>query len=274
MRVRVSPASEYRQGRPPTVLTVPRTRVVLGRRAQIRLPHVDGHENVFLSREAFVVGIDAGGRAYVENRSRVHELIVRRWGSGAFGDEPIARRGGGSLPMILGGGAHWIRNGRTWDPDEGRYGPARGDDRSSWALIEVGYEGDPADDEPADSASPAEATFVRSEPAPEWDLQDSQLRAVLIYFSQFLSCPPTVSPRVATDALAERQAPPSLEWSRLDHLLASATRRGFTGSRPELLGWLVAEGHVRPASVLRLALAYGTLPLLTPRYRYRPPDGA
>lgn len=276
-RVAVWPAPVLASGGKPLVLTRPGTAVRAGRRTQLAMPHVSGAENDFLSRRAVQVGLDGAGRAYVANLSERHELILRPWGRGAAADELLRHADGSASPQrFLGPGTHWLRNGRAWDEAEGRYGPGRGDDRVSWLFVEVSHADPTIRLAPAASDSLLEAatTFARPEGAREWRINDAQYRGLLIYFAEYLGLPPAVVPQIPTDTAAERLGARLGEWSRIDHLVVSASRRGFTGGRGELLPWLVAEGYVNPRDVLALAGVYGLRDLLHRSHRYRPPDAS
>lgn len=273
-RLRLWPAPTLALGRPPLVLAKPGTAVRAGRHAQLPLPHSSGVENAFLSRQAVQVGLDQAGRAYLANLSERHELILRPWGRGAAADEHVQRADGANPQRFLGPGAHWVRNGRAWDASEGRYGPARGDDRTSWLFVEVSHADPTIRLTPGASESliGAATTYARAEDHPEWRINDAQHRGLLIYFADFLGLPPAVVPQIPSDTAAERLGARLGEWSRVDHLVASAARRGFRGGRGELLAWLIAEGYVNPRDVLALADVYGLAGLLRRPHRYRPPE--
>nr|NLI51624.1 hypothetical protein [Propionibacterium sp.] len=273
-RVALASAPALALGRRPALLTRPGTAVRAGRHAQLPLPHISGAENEFLSRRAVLVGLDAAGRAFVANLSTRHELIVRPWGRGASADAHLRHGDGSSSPQrFLGAGAHWVRNGRAWDDEEGRYGPARGDDRTSWLFVEVSH-ADPTirlAPQASDSLVEAGTTFASPEGQREWRITDAQYRGLLIYFAEFLGLPPAVVPQIPSDTAAERLGARLGEWSRIDHLIASAARRGFTGGRAELLPWLIAEGYLNPREVGEMAERYGLRSLLRRPARYRPP---
>lgn len=273
-RVMLWAAPALALGRHPAVLTHPGTALRAGRRAQLTLPHVCGAENEFLSRRAVLVGLDGAGRAYVANLSTRHELVLRPWGRGAAADELLRPGDGSSSPQrFLGPGAYWVRNGRAWDDGEGRYGPARGDDRTSWLFVEVSH-ADPTirlAPSASDSLIEAATTFASPEGQREWRLNDAQYRGLLIYFAEFVGMPPAAVPQIPSDTGAERLGARLGEWSRIDHIIASAARRGFPGGRAELLPWLIGEGYLTPREVGERADLYGLRALLRRPSRYRPP---
>lgn len=267
------PTAVLARERRPLLLREPGARLTAGRRAAVVLPHASGADNEFLSRRALQIGLDAHGRAYLANLSQRHELVVRPWGRGAASDESLRPASGSAGPArLLAPGAYWVRNGRAYDPEEGRYGQPRGDDRTSWLFVEVAA-AEPSvrtpDLEPGMLAA-ATTTVAGEDVGREWRLTDAQWRGVLIYFAQFLALPPAVVPQIPSDTAAERLGGRTGDWSRIDHLIASAARRGFVGGRAELLPWLIAEGHLAVRDVLPLARSYGLKDLLLPAWRYRP----
>lgn len=247
----------------------------MGRAAQICLPHISGHENIYLSREALRIGINESGHAYVDNLSGRHEAIIRPWGRGSGADDHVEHRGQAAPRRYLPRGVYWARNGRTWDPQSGRYGVARGNDRTSWVLIEVSYR-DPLErivqsGMRTGANSSRAATYGLPDILGDWRIQDQQYKGMLVYCSQFLSWPPAVDPQIPTDSAVARLEMGPGDWSRIDHLVVSASHRGFSGSRNELLPWFINEGYLSFRQVHGLAVQFGLLDLLSPAYRYRPP---
>lgn len=277
LRVTIWPGFRGGDAARPVVLEQPGGRVVAGRTAPLRLPHISGVENEYLSGRAFGVGLDQAGRPYVVNLSTSHELVVRPWGLGTSAEVSLPpRRGEGLLqPRSLDQGASWIRNGRHWDARRARFGSPMGDDRTSWALVEVDHP-DPLArllPPPGDDALAPQGRTVQVLGVPEeWDLSEAQLRSVLVYYSEFLSWPPRVTPRVLTEPAAERNMQGVGGLSRLDHLLTSARRRGFEGDRNDLLSWLVSHRQVTPAILNHAAKMFTLENLLFPIREYRPPD--
>lgn len=185
------------------------------------------------------------------------------------------RQGDESLqPRYLERGAYWVRNGRHWDPRHARFGTPLGDDRSSWALIQVDIH-DPLArllPSPTGEDRARDGGTVQVLVAPEeWDLSESQIRSVLVFYSEFLAWPPRVAPRLLTETAAERAVQGAGGLSRLDHLVASAKRRGFTGDRTDLLAWLVSIHHITPAIVGHATRDPAIADLLSPVCGYRPP---
>ncbi len=267
--IAVWPGRTFATGGRPLRVDMPGGRLVFGRTAALAMPHASGRSNEFLSRRAVQVGLDRRGRPYVANLSARHEVVVRPWGRGASSDESLGAAVDASGPVrYLTSGWHWVRNGRPWDSAGRRYGTLRGDDRSSWLLLEV-VDAAPAVSVPADTWT-GTATFGQTGRPREWQLNDPQYRAVLVYFATYLGWPPAIAPEIPSDTTAERLAQGVGEVSRIDHLVDSASRRGFPGNRTDLLSWLIAEGHVNPREVALRASAYGLTHLLLPAYPYRP----
>ena len=266
------PAAVLARGRRPLLLREPGSRVTFGRSAAVALPHVSGEDNEYLSRRALQVGLDAHGRPYLANLSQRHELIVRPWGRGAASDEALRPASASAGPVRpLQPGAFWVRNGRAFDPEEGRYGQPRGDDRTSWLFVEVASgEATVRTPELEPGVLSTGTTVVAAEAGREWRLTDAQQRGLLIYFASVLGVPPAVVPQIPSDSAAERLGARVGEWSRIDHLVASAARRGVLGGRAELLPWLIAEGHLAARDVLPLATHFNLRELLLSSARYRP----
>lgn len=275
IRIAITPAWPSRPRGPRVVLDRPDSAAVAGRSAQICQPHISGQENIYLSREALRIGIDGSGRAYVDNLSRRHEVIIRPWGRGSGADDHVEHGRQAAPRRYLPRGAYWARNGRTWDPMDDRYGATRGNDRTSWVLIDVSYR-DPLErighsGAPTGSNSGRGATYGLPDTFDDWRIQDQQYKGILVYCSQFLSWPPAVDPHIPTDSAVARLKIGPGDWSRIDHLVVSASHRGFSGSRNELLPWFINEGYLSFRQVHGLAVQFGLLDLLTPVYRYRPP---
>ena len=278
IKVAITPAWPSRLRGRRIVLDQPDSGAVVGRSAQICLPHISGHENIYLSREAMRIGIDGSGRAYVDNLSRRHEAIIRPWGRGSGADDHVEHRRQAAPRRYLPRGVYWARNGRTWDPMDDRYGSARGNDRTSWVLIDVSFR-DPLErivhtGTPTGSNSGRAATYGLPDTPGDWRIQDQQYKGILVYCAQFLSWPPAVDPQIPTDSAVARLEIGQGDWSRIDHLVVSASHRGFSGSRNELLPWLINEGFLSFRQVHGLATQFGLLDLLSPVYRYRPPKGS
>lgn len=138
-RVTVSPVCRSGASIRPVVIDRPNDHVSAGRSAQLRLPHVSGADNEFLSGRAVGVGLDQVGRAYLVNLSQSHELVIRPWGLGTPAEIAVPPRQGDSpmRPQYLERGSFWVRNGRHWDPRYARFGTPLGDDRTSWVLVQV-----------------------------------------------------------------------------------------------------------------------------------------
>lgn len=277
LKITITPARKRGDVGGRTELTRNGQSVNLGREATIELPHVSGHPNGFLSREAIQLELDEAGRALLRNISQSHEIICRPWGRGSTADDHIEHRRGDSISQRdLPRGVYWLRNGRPWDPGEFRYGSARGDGRSSWVLVEVNYRNPlarftrPHDRQVEPDDYCEGRTYGAHETPRSWEINDKQYRGILIYFAQYLSWPPAVEPKIPADSTAERFGLGSGEWSRIDHLVASASRRGFTGTRVELLAWLISQGYLKFSQIEQLAATYGLRTLLRPSYRYSP----
>lgn len=276
LRVKVSPGCRSHATVGPVLLDSPGVRITAGRAGRLRLPHVSGTDNEFLSGCATAVGLDQTGRAYLVNLSQSHELVVRPWGLGTSAEASIPPRQGAAplQPRFLERGAYWVRNGRHWDAHHARFGTPLGDDRSSWALIQVEVHDPLATLLPPiaaaeDTARKGATVQVLVAPA-EWDLSEFQIRSVLVFYSEFLSWPPRVAPRLLTEPAAERAVQGTGGLSRLDHLVSSAKRRGFTGDRTDLLAWLVAFHHITPAMVGHATRDPALAGLLFPVMAYRP----
>ena len=201
----VWPGRTFATGGRPLRVDMPGGRLVFGRTAALAMPHASGRSNEFLSRRAVQVGLDRRGRPYVANLSARHEVVVRPWGRGASSDESLGAAVDASGPVrYLTSGWHWVRNGRPWDSAGRRYGTLRGDDRSSWLLLEV-VDAAPAVSVPADTWT-GTATFGQTGRPREWQLNDPQYRAVLVYFATYLGWPPAIAPEIPSDTTAERLA--------------------------------------------------------------------
>lgn len=275
LRVVVSPGCRRVAPLRPLTIGDPGGRVIAGRQAQLRLPHVSGAENEFLSGRALGVGLDQAGLPYLVNLSASHELIVRPWGLGTAAEWSVPPRGDEAelQPRYLGRGSFWVRNGRHWDARYARFGTPLGDDRTSWALIQVD------DHDPlarlllprASEDAACDGSTIQVLDAPEeWDLTESQIRSALVYYSEFLAWPPRVTPHVLTEPEAESASQGLGGMSRLDHMVRSAKLRGFPGDRTDLLTWLVSNKLVTPAIIGPSTRDAALGELLFPVHGYRP----
>lgn len=230
-----------------------RQRFTFGAQATASIPLVgrDGRPPRHISRLMGRVGV-ARGEVQLENLSRSHGLVTRRWGHGAAADHELPARREGPVVQTLSTGLWWVRNGaqRT---DSGTV-RLPFDDETCWLLVQVvRADGDQAawPDSGAVPGTIMTGTLAAGpRPDEERRLPPAAREALGLIFDEFLSFPPRVAPAPKSDReLRERHGRDFSQ--RRSEIRRFAIEAGYAGQHVdgELLAWLIAAEHLLPGEV-------------------------
>jgi hypothetical protein len=238
-QVRVFPSPVT--GRPALRLRAESRPVVFGSSpdAEARLVSADGGVLPHVSSRAGRIFVERN-EVYLENISRSHGLMCRRWGHSEVNDIELPRRREGTIVVTLTPGLWWIRNGRSHTRSGAERQPFDGE--VCWLLVDIA---DADDEAPAADPGGTSPLYERPATAPRPRLTEAQLKAVAAIFCEYLSFPPRIHPVMQTDVMLREQMGAGLSQRRSE-IKRFAHANGFTGGAvdAQLLAWLLAEGFV------------------------------